>query len=193
MPAFAATFKAVALRQMTGKDLNPATPIRMNSERCLPPGMPDVMKYPDALEFLFTPGRVTLLAEEGPLVRRIYTDGRRHRSDAEPSYNGETVGHWEGATLVADTRAISSKAQLIGAVKTSGQAHVVERIHLRDVTHLQIDTVVEDRLALRVPWRYTRIYERIKPEFVEYVCLDNNRDRGGDEPDLTPPATARTP
>ena len=192
-PSYRAVLRMHNLRTRTGKDPEPARPLRTNSERCLPPGMPDVMRYPDAVEFLFTPGRVTLISEEGPLVRRIYTDGRKHRADAEASYNGESIGHWEGATLVVDTTAISNRAQLIGAVHTSGQAHVIEQIHLRDPTHLQIDMVVIDPVALQAPWRYTRLYERIKADFVEYVCLDNNRDRNGEEPDLTPPSTARVP
>ena len=189
-PEYAQVLKAASFRKMTGKDIDPTRPVRMNSERCLPPGMPDVMRYPAAIEFLFTPGRVTLISEEGPLVRRIPTDGRKHRADADPTYNGESIGHWEGSTLVIDTTAISAKAQLLDAVHTSGRAHVIERVHLRDATHLQIDTIVEDPIALRTPWRYTRVYERFKPEFVEYVCLDDDRDRNGDEPDLTPPAMA---
>jgi hypothetical protein len=190
-PEYARVLKAIGVRMKTGKDIDPTSPVRMNSERCLPPGMPDVMRYPAAIEFLFTPGRVTLISEEGPLVRRIPTDNRKHRADAEPTYSGESVGRWEGSTLVVDTTAISAKAQLLNAIHTSGRAHVVERIHLRDATHLQIDTVVDDPIVLRTPWRYTRIYERINPDFVEYVCLDNDRDPNGDEPDLTPPSMAR--
>jgi hypothetical protein len=189
--ANAQVLKAINVRMMTGKDIDPTRPVRMNSERCLPPGMPDVMRYPQAIEFLFTPGRVTLISEEGPLVRRIATDGRKHTADAESTYNGESIGHWEGSTLVIDTTAISAKAQLLDAIHTSGRAHVIERIHLRDARHLQIDTVVHDPLALQAPWHYTRVYERIKPQFLEYVCLDNDRDRNGEAPDLTPPPSGR--
>ena len=97
------------------------------------------------------------------------------------------------STVAVDTTGISAKAQLLAAIHTSGRAHVVERIHLRDTGHLQIDTVVEDPVVLRSPWRYTRVYERINSEFAEYVCLDNDRDRHGGEPDLTPPTTVHSP
>ncbi len=186
-PEYVAQFEAFGARRMTGRDPPGMPPMRTNSERCLPPGMPDLMRYPDAVEFLFTPGRVTLITEEGPTVRRIFTDGRGHSRDADPSFAGESIGHWEGATLVVDTRWISRKSDLIGPVHTSGQAHVIERIHLKDATHVQIDTVVDDPGALRRPWRYTRIYQRLTSGMSEYVCLDNDREPDGNEPDLTPP------
>lgn len=184
--AYAARLQALNERRMTGKD-GPGGALRTNSEGCLPPGMPDMMRYPAGLEVLFTPGRVTLISEEGPTVRHIYTDGRGHSPDAEPTFNGESIGHWEGATLVVDTTAISARSQLIAAVHTSGRAHIVERLSLKDPTHLQIDTVVEDPIALHAPWRYTRVYERIDSTYREMICLENNREVGGGEPDLTPP------
>jgi len=185
-PDYAAKVAAGNLRRMTGKD-GPGEPVRSNAENCLPVGMPDVMRYPAGLEFLFTPGRVTLLFEEGPTIRRIHTDGRQHSADAEPTFAGESIGHWEGATLVVDTTSISARSQLIATAHTSGRAHIVERIFLKDAAHLQIDTVVEDPIALEQPWKYTRLYERIDSAFRESICLENNRDPSGGEPNLTPP------
>jgi hypothetical protein len=157
-----------------------------NSEACLPSGMPNAMRYAFALEFLFTPGRVTMVLEQGA-VRRVYTDGRPHAQDPDFTYYGESIGHWEGQTLVIHTTAISAKAELRAGVHTSGRAQVTERIQLNDKDHLQIDTVVEDPVALKGPWRITRIYERTPPVFFERVCMENNRDVDGGEPDLTPP------
>ncbi len=157
-----------------------------NNERCLPSGMPNVMRYAFAIEFLFTPGRVTILLENDSTIRRVYTDGRGHDPEADPSYTGESIGRWEGDTLVVSTVAISPRAELMAGVPTSGRAHVTERIHLKDATHLQIDSVVEDPVALTMPWRRTRVYERSGPRFYERVC-DNNRDREIGDPDLTPP------
>ena len=128
-----------------------------------------------------------MLLEQDSMVRRIYTDGRAHTDDPDVSYAGESIGHWEGETLVVDTTAITHKAELRAGVKTSGQAHVTERIHLKDKDHLQIDTVVEDPIALKAPWRYSRIYERSNSGFFERVCLDNNRDVTAPSVNLTPP------
>jgi hypothetical protein len=154
---------------------------------CGPPGgMPSIMKFAFGIEFLFTPGRVTLLMEQGPMIRHIYTDGRTHTSDPDPTYAGESIGHWEGDTLVVDTTGITAKSRMTTGVYTSGKTRIIERIHLADRTHLQIDTVVEDPVILTAPWRYSRIYERSDDGWFERYC-ENNRDGNDSEPDLTPP------
>jgi hypothetical protein len=188
-PAYMPIVEANRRRVQTGQESSPGIAARQNAENCLPTGMPNAMRYPFAIEFIFTPGRVTILGELDSLVRRIYTDGRPHAHDPELSYAGESIGHWEGQTLVVHTTAISPNAELQAGLRGSGRAQITERIRLRDRTHLQIDTIVEDPMALTAPWRYTRDYERIPPRFFENRCQDNNRDVNGDEPDLTPPGS----
>jgi hypothetical protein len=161
---------------------------RLNSEDCLPTGMPNLMRYSFAFEFLFTPGRVTIILEhDDTSVRRIYTDGRRHTDDPDPSYNGESIGRWEGQTLVVNTVGISARAELIAGVPTSGRATITERIRLVAADRLQVDTTVDDPVALREPWTITRVYTRTPPVFFERICQDNNREAASDIPDLTPP------
>ncbi len=65
---------------------------------CLPESMPSWMLIThNALEFLFTPGRVTILGEsDGNRLRRIYTDGRPHPPDPDPTFHGHSIGHWKG-------------------------------------------------------------------------------------------------
>ena len=157
-----------------------------NSELCLPTGMPGIMGLPIGYEFLFTPGRVTILVEEGPLVRRVFTDGRKHSADLDSSYAGESIGHWEGPELVVDTVGITPKAQFFMGPRTSGKAHVIERISLQDRDHLRVETKVEDVEALVAPWQYTLTYQRSDAPFVESYNCDNDRDSQG-EPDLRPP------
>jgi hypothetical protein len=161
-----------------------------NSMHCLPNGMPAMMVIPAPIgfEFLFTPGRVTLLSEESP-PRRIYTDGRAHSQDVESTYSGESTGHWEGQTLLIDTETIDANAQLlIFNVHGSGQTHVVERVHLADPTHLQIDTTVEDPLVLTDPWRYSATYEKSNLVMGEFLCDNKNNRERAPELDLTPPS-----
>lgn len=146
------------------------------------------VRYSFAFEFLFTPGRVTIVLEhDDTSVRRIYTDGRGHTDDPDPSYNGESIGRWGGDTLVVHTVDISARAELIAGVPTSGRATVTERIRRTASDRLQIDTTVDDPVALREPWKITRVYTRTAPVFFERICQDNNREGRGDMPDLTPP------
>lgn len=182
-PPLTPAFAAVLAGQRLGSPTRKAT----NAEQCLPNGMPNVMRYAFAIEFLFTPGRVTILLEQDGTIRRVFTDGRSHSTDPDPSYAGESMGRWEGDTLVVETAAISPRAELMAGVPTSGQARITERIRLRDRTHLEIASIVEDPVALTMPWRRTHIYERSDAMFFERICLDNNRDRDGADPDLTPP------
>jgi hypothetical protein len=154
-------------------------------ETGVPGGMPQVMRFAFGIEFLFTPERVTVLLEQGPTIRRIFTDGRRHSADPDLTYTGESIGHWESDTLVVDTRSIRSGTQLLRGIPTSGAARVVERIRLVDTQRLQIETTVEDPVMLAAPWRYTRTYSRTS-EWFERSC-DNDRDGQNREPDLTPP------
>jgi hypothetical protein len=186
-PSVAAAQEIARRRTRTGVEPAPGAANRQNTENCLPNGMPNVMRYAFAIEFVFTPGRVTVLLESDSLIRRIYTDGRPHAADSEPSYAGDSIGHWEGDTLVVSTRAITANAELLAGQHGSGRVQVTERIRLRDRTHLQIDTVVEDPVMLTAPWRYSRVYNRTTPQFFDNHCQENNRDVNGDEPNLTPP------
>ena len=87
-----------------------------------------------SIEFLFTPGRVTLTNELGA-VRRIYTDGRQLPADIEDSNMGTSIGHWEGQTLVVETTGINPEARFPdpnpGAIRIGRNAKIMERIALR--------------------------------------------------------------
>src|SRR6201994_3453889 len=81
---------------------------------CLPEAHPSWMLVThNAMEILFTPGRVTLLGEsDGNRLRRIYTDGRGHTEHSDPTFHGHSIGHWEGDTLVVDTVGVLPQAYI---------------------------------------------------------------------------------
>ncbi len=147
---------------------------------CLPEGMPSWMLIShNALEFLFTPGRVTMLGEsDGNRLRRVYTDGRPHPADPDPSFHGHSIGHWEGDTLAVDTVGILPQAYLaiseaVG-VPNDGDMHIVERIHLAGANVLHDDLEITAPRILTHPWKTTRIYMRHrakKYDIAEGVCL----------------------
>lgn len=147
---------------------------------CLPDGMPSwMLKTHNAFEAIFSPGRVTLLGElDGNRLRRIYTDGRPHPADPDPTFYGHSIGHWEGDTLVVDTVAILPQAYLAVSeaegVPNNGDAHVIEHLHLAapDVLHDDLEIIAPN--VLSAPWKTTRIYFRQrarKYDIVEGVCL----------------------
>ena len=72
----------------------------------VPAGFPRTSICPDPYEFVVRPEQVWVLTENGPNVMRIYTDGRKHLNDQWETYTGDSVGHWEGDTLVFTTIAL---------------------------------------------------------------------------------------
>ena len=124
-PASAAELKVLEAEE--AKNEEPAT----ESANCIPPGMPTIMSQPYDVEFLFTPGRVTIIQEAYMQVRRVFTDGRGHPADLDPTFNGHSIGHWEGDTLVVDTAGLGHKTPLgFNRLQHGPNLHVVERIRL---------------------------------------------------------------
>ena len=150
---------------------------------CLPESMPSWMLIThNAMEILFTPGRVTILGEsDGNRLRRIYTDGRGHPADPDPTFHGHSIGHWEKDTLVVDTVGVLPQtfvavSEAVG-VPNNGDLHVIERIHLTDSETLQDDLEVFAPRILSRPWKTSRIYFRQrarKYDIVEGVCLQGS-------------------
>jgi hypothetical protein len=148
-------------------------------DHCFPTGMPSWMLIThNAFEVLFTPGRVTILGEgDGNRMRRIYTDGRPHPPDPDPSFHGHSIGHWEGGTLVIDTIALLPQVYLavneaVG-IPNNGDMHIVEHLHLEGADTLHDDLTITASKLLTKPWLTTRTYYRQrarKYEIVEGVC-----------------------
>jgi len=146
---------------------------------CDVPGMPSIMMMPYDIEFLFTPGRVTIIQEAYMQVRRIYTDGRALPDDPDPTYNGSSIGHWEGDTLVIETVGLKDTTSLTQGVGHSDALTITERIHLMpgNPDNLVDEVTLTDKKALKKPWHETFSYERHR-EFdqLEYVCSENDRN-----------------
>jgi len=145
---------------------------------CVPPGLPQSMTEPYPIEFLFTPGRVTILIETDHLIRRVYTDGRPQPEDPDPTYQGSSIGHWDGDTLVVETEAINdSTSPMQGINGHSDKFHVTERIHLVQPDMLAITTTRIDPAVFTEPYTTTSYYRRHRDwKIMEYVCEQNNHD-----------------
>jgi hypothetical protein len=125
---------------------------------CRPPGTPRWFTEPFLHEFIVTPAQTWLINEMVNDVRRVYTDGRGHtpEADAYPSWNGDTIGFWDGDTLVTHTRYLM-KGQYQRGVQPnySERTTIVERWHKVNPRTLQADVWVFDPVNLTAPW-YTR-------------------------------------
>lgn len=173
-----------------GEKNNPGGSNLNNAVTCTPIGVPGVLNHPMLFEFLFTPGKVTMLFVDGE-VRRINTaKGATHIPEDERQYppSGDSTGHWDGGTLVVDTVGISPQSDIFisNGIHTTTQTHVEERMFLTPAGLLQIDTTVTDPAIFEQPYRYSRTYQRLPGDF-DPGCSQNNRDNGTAPPDLTPP------
>ncbi|MGC3980513.1 MAG: hypothetical protein QM808_04555 [Steroidobacteraceae bacterium] len=160
-----------------------------NSASCTPDGVPGTLSHPILFEILFTQGRATLIFENGE-VRRIWLDGRKHLplDELGDSFEGDSIGHWEGTTLVVDTIGMSPRADIFMAngIRATDQTHVVEKMRLKDKQTLQIDFTVTDSKIFTKPYEYTVLYQQVPGTF-EVGCQTNNRDDGTKPVDLSPP------
>jgi hypothetical protein len=150
---------------------------------CLPPGMPGIMGQPYPMEFLLTPGKVTIVIEAYTQVRHIYTDGRPLPDDPDPGFFGTSVGRWEGKTLVVETVGFSPLTDIARGVPHGGRMRIVERFSLAEPDLMAIETVVTDPDVLTEPFASTRMLARHRDwTIAEYICEENNRnfvDEGG--------------
>ncbi len=154
--------------------------IAQSRSNCSPPGMPGIMQLPQyPYEFLFTPGRVTINQEAWMQTRTIWTDGRAHEEDPDPTFHGDAIGHWEGDTLVVETTGISDTLELARGVPHSARLKVTERIHLSpdDPDVLVNDMTFDDPEALAERFTTSVTYRRDRyGRLFEFQCSENDRN-----------------
>ena len=159
---------------------------------CLPPGMPGIMTQPYPMEFLVTPGKVTIVIEAYTQVRHIYTDGRTLPADPDPKFFGTSIGRWEGNTLAVETVGFNDHVRLARGVPHSDQMKIAERFTLVDPDTMTIETTITDPPALAQPYVTRSTLRRHRNWTIsEYICEENNRnsvdDNGKSGINITPP------
>ena len=143
---------------------------------CLPTGVPRLMFVPLPLEIVQTPTRVVIIHEGVQALREVYLN-RQHAADLDPTFSGDSIGKWEGDTLVVDTIGFNDKTWLDAAgLPHSEKMHVSERIRRTDHDTLVDEVTVEDSKAYTKPFTVQQVY-KLKPgwEIQEYVCEENNK------------------
>ena len=141
---------------------------------CFPTGVPRVYLHPWPMQILQASSEVVILFEYDSLRREIYTDGRPHDAALVPLWMGDSIGRWEGDTLVVDTVNFNDRTWIdrIGHPH-SDQLHVMERFRRPDHDHLVDDITIEDPKAYTKPWT-TRLELRLRPDWrlTEQFCED---------------------
>lgn len=160
------------------------------TSRCWPGGVPGLHVYTSNNVYLQTPEQVWILNMRGE-VRRIYMNVG-HREDAEYSWYGDSVGHYEGDTLVIDTIYLDDKGP-IDRLNTphTRQLHVVERHTLiDDGERMRITFTVTDPGVFTQPWSAMVEHARETTDWIEYVCNENSTEYFIPEDELVPVPSA---
>ena len=168
------TFKGAELNEKRRKAVEEdGQVISATNKKCLPVGMPVFMTNEFALEIAEVPGRIIMLSENSSVPRSIYLNRADHKTDADAGWNGHSIGHWEGKTLVVDTVGFNDR---LGPIFRSGvhspTTHLVEKFHLKDPDTLVGMMTFEDPTYLAKPWTSTHSYKRMpaNAELWEYAC-----------------------
>ena len=144
-------------------------------------GVPRTYNVVAGSAWAVTPTVVWMMGENGDQRRIIYTDGRPHPKGAalKPTYSGDSIGHWEGDTLVIDTVGLMDNALVDRTgVILSGKAHVIQRVRRIDEDTLEAKIDIEDPVALTKSWHVVKHYRKApKGVYIfDYVCAENNRN-----------------
>jgi len=140
---------------------------------CLPDGAVRVNALP--YKIVQGPKMIVLLWEGNThSYRRFFLDGRQFNFEIEPdSYTGQSIGHWEGDTLVVETKGFNDKTWLDATGKPhSEEMHLVERYSRPELGRLKVDLTIEDPKAFTKPYSFTRTFTLAPKdwELQEYVC-----------------------
>jgi hypothetical protein len=147
---------------------------------CLPPGVPrlyGVGLFP--IQIIQSADHVVLLYEYMNVFRVIPLNVP-HPDDLEPSYLGDSVGHWDRDTLVVDVTSFNDKTWLIGAgTFHSEKLHITERYQRVSKDRIDYEATMVDPDVLTKPWVYkTTMMLRNGARVREYTCVENNLDPG---------------
>lgn len=159
------------LRANRDAKLKAGTPLVDPSTQCLPEGMPSIMGAIFPLEFLQTPGQVTVLAEFLTQTRRIYLNKTMPAlEELTPSFYGMSVGKWEGDTLVVTTKGVKEETRFF-EIPHSLEMTITERIKVTGPGLIENEITIDDPKVLLEPYRFTYGYKR-NPDYqiMEYYC-----------------------
>src|SRR5690242_7450393 len=145
---------------------------------CMPPNFPRAWAFPESEKIFQSSTQLVILHEFNASYRQIFFDGRKLPADMLPTWNGYSVAHWEGDTLVVDSAGYRDDAWLDTAGNFfSSEARVTERIRRPNFGSLDVDVTVNDSKVFTKPWTVSlHMRPLVDTEMIDFICSDNNKD-----------------
>jgi hypothetical protein len=149
--------------------------------KCSPTGIPRILFFPQPFEIFQSPERVFMFFERDHAWRQIWTDGRTHPKDLEPTWMGDSIGKWDGDTFVVDTVGFNDKSWLdFYGDPHSEDMHLIERYKRVDRNTMSLQLVVEDPKAYTATWvgdiKSYKLLTGKKAYMEELFCIPEEED-----------------
>src|SRR5579884_2196251 len=144
---------------------------------CRPTGLPQSYFAPYQWQLVQSLDKIVILYEYPHIFRVIPTHGGPHQADLDPTWMGDSIGHWEGDTLVVDVTGFNDKTELPGGFRHTEALHVVERFRRIAYDKLGYQATIEDPNVFEKPWVVDRVFplRQDLEKIDEFVC-ENNED-----------------
>jgi hypothetical protein len=155
---------------------------------CLPMGIMQMTAHPYPRKFIHTPKELVAIYEgSGTTVREIFLDGRAlPPKDVEPWWNGYSVGHWDGDTLVVETVGLMEDGWLdVKGSPLTSQGKITERYRRPTYGTLELEVTIDDPKAYTRPFSARLNYRlNVDMQLIEFVCIDKDAQHyvGADHP-----------
>jgi hypothetical protein len=149
------------------------------SARCLPTGLPVRATLATPLKIVQTPGLTLILYESRTTYRQVFTDGRPHPPVIDwPSWQGFSIGKWDGETFLIETIGFNGQAWLDQAGHIESDAlRLIERFRRRDFGHMDLEMIIDDPKVYTKPWSvFAEFVLQADTELLEFICEENERD-----------------
>ena len=145
---------------------------------CRPGGALRILTFPPFRKFLQLPDLFVILSERDVTYRQVFMDGRPLPDDPTPTFNGYSIGRWDGDTLVVSSHGFRDGIWLDrNGSPMSDAAKLTERFRRVTYGRLEVDVTLDDPKVYTRPWTVT-LAQRIvlDTELLDYHCMDNEKD-----------------
>ena len=147
--------------------------------KCLPPGIPRMYATPFPFQIHQMDDRVLFAFEGGAHIWRVvYTDGRKHSPEVNPTFLGESIGTYEGNSLIVDTIGFNENTWLDQDGHPHTEAlHTIEKFTRNEVDFIDYEVTIEDPATYTAPWTFAYTIRWVQDgDLMEYICQENNKD-----------------
>jgi len=146
--------------------------------RCALPGLFQGEDGNNPYQFLQRPGAVVMLYDYNHTSRIIHLDGRPHLGKDIRLFMGDSLGHWEGNTLVVDTTNFNDRTSYAREIPYLSDAlHTVERFTIADANTIDYDVTIDDAKLFTKPWKVAGYFTKVPKgiESLEFACAEGSQ------------------